>query len=143
MNKFRKWKSERIIKKERAKKGYSWSDVMNIDYWFLDIITRMLQEFKEKHDGYPGQFTTEWFDANKDRIEGQDEDEKLVILSKDEALQDEMVDFCSNKWNDVIDKMIFLFNEAKTEDYNKKEYADKCLEDGMKLFTQYFHNLWY
>ena len=32
MNIFRKWKVEREIKKERAKKGYSWSDVMDIDY---------------------------------------------------------------------------------------------------------------
>ena len=48
---------------DRALQGYTTQDLWNIDYWFSGQIARMLQEFKKKAMGFPGNMTKEeWYE---------------------------------------------------------------------------------
>lgn len=41
---------------QRASKGYCYRDLWEINNWFLDIMSRMITEFKETTHGYPLDF---------------------------------------------------------------------------------------
>lgn len=43
----------------RITKGYAYTDLWNMDYWFCEIMPRMLRELADKAVGYPGE-GTEW-----------------------------------------------------------------------------------
>ena len=47
---------------QRATKGYCFRDLWDIDCWFLDIMPRMLKEFRDKTQGYPNSYNSyeEW-----------------------------------------------------------------------------------
>ena len=42
----------RKIKKERAKKGYSWIDVCNVDLFLQTTFVNMLKELEDNKNGY-------------------------------------------------------------------------------------------
>lgn len=71
---------------QRARNGYCDRDVCEIDTWFLDIIPRMLKEFKLNHTGYPYSLKLEF--------------------GKTDAPQ---------QWNDILGTMISLFHKAQEE----------------------------
>jgi len=154
---------------QRARKGYSYRDLWNIDYWFMEIMPEMLTDLKKNNRGCPMQF-----------IDGE----------SDADFENGM-----KKWHDILDRMIFCFREmnddtcsmkneyedeffkqryegksfedrfVKNEDgqtysliegnvdpelqenYHKKtleieEYKDKMKNEGLELFSKYFWNLW-
>ena len=161
------WKTKKNVKKERAEKGYSWWDVMDMDRWFLNIVPKMLQELKEKYDGFPRQFEKQWLLQHWSQVDGKSEFQKFVTIQHNDEIRLQMEEDCKNKWNDILDKIIFLFKEADEEqctyvnkyDENHEDpeleelwyqenhkisvYQDKCLKEGMQLFTTYFRHLWY
>ena len=88
---------------QRVRKGYSYRDVWSIDYWFMEIMPKMLADLKKDLHGCPAQFTT-----REDGTEYQDVDKGV----KD--------------WEDVLDRMIFCFREMNNDTCSmKNEYDDE------------------
>ena len=79
-----------------------------------------------------------------------------------EEFKEEADKCCNKRWNKVLDKMIFLFDECddkkcslqnqydlKTDskNYYKRQdeiekHQEKCKNEGLKMFVKYFDNLW-
>jgi len=97
---------------QRARKGYSFRDLWSIDYWFMEMMPKMLTDFKKNLHGCPAQFTT-----REDRTEYQDVDKGV----KD--------------WEDVLDRMIFCFREMNDDTCSmKNEYNDEYFKQLHKPF---------
>jgi hypothetical protein len=89
--------------RQRAKRGYSYQDLWNIDYWFMETMPRMLQDFKKNLHGCPSEFTT-----REDGTEYQ---------NVDQGMKD---------WEAVIDRMIFCFTEMHEDTCSmKNEFNDE------------------
>ncbi|MCL2649488.1 MAG: hypothetical protein FWD60_00495 [Candidatus Azobacteroides sp.] len=88
---------------QRARKGYSYRDLWSIDYWFMEIMPKMLTDFKKNLHGCPAQFTT-----NDDGTQHQDIEKGM----KD--------------WEDIIERMIFYFREMNDNTCSmKNEFEDE------------------
>ena len=88
---------------QRAKKGYSYRDLWSIDYWFMEIMPKMLTDFKKNLHGCPAQFTT-----------------------TDDDTQNQDVEKGMKDWEDIIDRMIFCFKEMNDETCSmENEYKDE------------------
>ena len=83
---------------QRIKYGYCDYDLWNMYDWFLDLVPRMLEEHKSTRHGSPV--------VNE------------ADIGNDEAL--------SRAWDEVLDRMIFLFREASNETCTRTNpYADE------------------
>ena len=51
--KFKNWKFERKMKKQRYKQGYSDSDCWNLHYWMTDILPKMIYNLRDMKQGAP------------------------------------------------------------------------------------------
>jgi len=113
---------------QRITKGYCDRDGWSIDYWFLDIIPRMLEELRDNRNGSPvcdNSVSHELYLDNKEK-------EKDI----------------HKQWSNILSRMIFLFREANEdtclkvnkyqEEYDKaeNEFTDKYGLFGEKLQTE-------
>jgi hypothetical protein len=58
--------------------------------------------------------------------------------------QKQMQEYSLNKWNNILDRMIYLFNEAKCDSLVlKTDYQKMCTQKGLELFKTYFEDLWW
>lgn len=123
--KIKKFFNSLKMKRQRKNQGYCNKDVWNIYYWFLDIMPKMLKDFNESRVSYP-------------------------------------CDLSNDEWNNIIKRMIFCFEEANedtcsqinkynfdmdTEKWLEREdeiseYQNNMKNEGLKLFSKYFWNLW-
>lgn len=86
-----KWKVQRF------KRGYSDSDVWNLDNWFLNVMPKMLKQLKDNMHGCPYDF----YNA-----------------------ETETSDF--EKWEKILSRMIFLLREMNDETMSfKNPYAEE------------------
>lgn len=134
--------------KQRAKKGYCYRDIYSISDWFLHIIPKMLNELNNVRKGYPNQIYIEFYQNNKHKIPmTQNEFVYGGYDNKYKALFDDASNWCDKKWSEILNKMIFLFNECgenctMTNDYaceyNQalKQFSEKYGNKGEKLMTQ-------
>lgn len=82
-------------KQQRYERGYADSDVWNMDAWFINIVRPMLQQLRNEHQSSPG---------------------RLV--------EDEEGD-CHEKWDEILDHMIFLLGEMDEDSCSKQnKYQD-------------------
>jgi len=147
MNKIRK-----IV--DRYKKGFCDEDLWNIDCWFLSTLPKMLDEFAEKTIGYPSDFM-----EDEDDEKGMEEWKKTIKEMSNHFKE------ASNPSKEVNEFAEELFNKYDNSlgDVNKKEtkeekelrdkwikregeiekYKDEELRKGMKMFSQYFWDLWW
>lgn len=97
---------------QRITKGYCDKDLWNIDYWFMNLMPDMLQQFKDTKHG------------------------SLSCLEKEHA--DEHGNFCNDEchteWDKILDKMIFLFREMNEDTCRKKNPYQREHEDVGKEF---------
>lgn len=78
------------LRKQRADRGWSDSDAMNISDWFLAVIPEMLHYYKEHRNGSPGCLGEKH--PNEDGI---------------------MVnETCQAEWDDILERLIALFTDA-------------------------------
>lgn len=90
------------------------NEFYNLDHAIAIIVCPLLEDFRKAAKGYPGCL---------DSIE---------------------------QWNDIIDKMIFSFKEIANDHENQPSIDDrksydkyyKRINKGLKLFYQYYGNLW-
>ena len=90
---------------QRIWKGYCDYDLFSIDTWFLSVMPRMLEEFKKNRNSSPVA-------------------ENLIshLMIQDETERDRDV---HRKWDEILDRMIFLLGEMDDEaDAEKNTYAD-------------------
>lgn len=129
--------------------GFKYEDTYEINSWFLKIMPKMLTVLKENNKGYPQRFHYEYYEMIKDELEGVDE--FIFTNTSCESLDEnirrkhkEMQEYSWNKWNNILDKMIYFFNEAKTDARElRTNYHRKCAQDGLALFKEYFEDLWW
>ena len=48
---------------QRFRRGWAYSDVWDIDYWFMEMLEPMLRHLKEHHFGTPFDYTDEEWEA--------------------------------------------------------------------------------
>ena len=115
---------------QRAFRGWADYDVLSMDTWFMEVIPQMLQYQRDC------KVSTPVFDVNESYEENRE------------------------KWDQILDKMIFLCQEMNEDTCSKKneaklddemwwerqqeidQYRQQCLESFFKYFTKYFHSLW-
>lgn len=140
-----------------GRKGWqaSYEDTFDLDYSLSPIILTALVKFRKQMDN-------EWFGVPSKVI---DECGYSIGETSEDDLQ-----ICSDKWKEIIDKMIYAFdksNEPDIEDYdfgynfqdkglvqpaNQSEY-DRYREDeklhwerkdeGLELFGKFYTSLWW
>lgn len=100
----RPWNIPRLVLRnikyswQRITRGYCDKDLWNIDYWFMNLIPDMLQQFKDTRHGSPGNLGKEYTDEHG-------------ILCNDE---------CHAEWDKILEQMIFLFREMNEETCKKE-----------------------
>ena len=156
---------------QRVKRGYSDYDLMDTDVFLEELIPDMLSRFRDRKT--PGQFPVieELFDEAGISVDdymdmqGRTDDEA-------EKKKEEMDNMLSSKWDEILSRIIFCFNEQSEDKcskqneyeeafresryqdeelkkkYHKKEkelekYRNKMREEGFELLCRYFHALWY
>jgi len=128
---------------------------MDIDIWFITVIINILTEFRYRHQGFPTYMFDNQIKGDKDKFYREIPDKV------DEELFDKKDDWCSNKWNEIIDELICLFKESN-EDYCSKQnpydietekeqyyqtddelyyYLKDCRKKAFELFNKHFENL--
>ena len=113
--------AEYKIQLQRVTKGYCDKDLWNIDYWFMNLMPDMLQQFKDTKHGSPSCLGTEYVDEHG-------------ISCNDE---------CHAEWDKILDKMIFLFREMNEEMCQKKKYiSEKSMRGVLQEFGSKIWNLW-
>lgn len=111
------------LKKERGERGFTFYDVCDMDVWFLKIMPEMLDEFINKVDSYPGEFSDQYalkhgFDPYNLTIEQQKQVDKA----------------CFRRWINILKRMRDGFRNGNREDYMyKNEYS----EEYNRLYNEY------
>lgn len=117
---------------QRIKYGYCERDVWDIDRWFLNVMPNMLQELRETAHGFP-------FEVSK--MVGYDD--RNPNPEKDREAKD--------KWDSILGEMEFYLREANGETCREKNqeeeelrysYRNECKDKGLKLFGEWFWDLW-
>lgn len=94
---------------QRITKGFADCDTFNIGTYLSQLIPAMLKDFKENKHSYPVFY----------KEDGE------TMLPEEES--------CKN-WNEILDRMIFLWNELDNELCSKKNPYE---EEFMKAFEKY------
>lgn len=140
----------------RMTRGYCYTDLWNIDDWFLAIFPKMLRELAEKHCAYPGvePFETPekweiWLKEMADKIEylQKDSDEKeneyagLFHIVMEERRKFESAGESITVTYTLNDND---FEELRTNYYRReREIAEAKHEAAKKIGTELFTYLYY
>lgn len=93
---------------QRVTKGYSYRDLWNIDYWFLTVVPKMLQEFSEiKYIGIPGSLVA--------KIEAE----------HPEMTPDERDELAVNTWRYTCKQIAHLLSEGLEPKEQVNEYENE------------------
>ena len=107
---------------QRVKKGYSYRDLWNIDYWFLKTMPNMLEDFTKDLYGFPASMKEELKKKNPELT--------------DKEIDEKNLDF--QYWKDIVNEIAFHFREARDEENENKinQYWERMreLEDKYNLF---------
>jgi hypothetical protein len=88
---------------QRAVYGYSYQDLWSIEHWFMEMMPKMLRDFKKNLHGCPAHFT-----VREDGTEYQSFEQGM------------------KEWEAVIDRMIFCFTEMNEDTCSmKNEFEDE------------------
>ena len=109
-------------------------DVWNLDHTLSCIIHPALIRLKETKQGYPqlfedGMVTPHYWDR------------QLHFDFIDEEVEEK---YLLNKWNDIMDKMIYSFGVIKNDGLFEKYDQDEWnrIQEGLDLFAKHYTSLW-
>ena len=132
---------------QRAKHGYTDIDTWNIDVWFLDIMPKILKQYKENLHGYPTVLNSQ--------EEWENIIERMIFLLSEmnenncTYVNPYEKEFLSNIENHLEKvnhgwqiKQSELSKKYFGEEENKLNYMNLCKEEFFNLFSKYFYNLW-
>lgn len=105
---------------QRARYGYSYMDVWNLDSYLAEIISRAVRDLQKINHGYPGGLTEKKWNAVLDKIAGTFE---LYLKSGD-------------IWSADYD----MHGAGNANKLSKQRHKE--IEKGMQLFIKHFGDLW-
>ena len=128
-------------KKQRSEKGYSKSDVWNFNNWFTEIVSKMLKELADNHMGYPSEIDKQYFKKNKHLLYTQKYDEWISVATnkKQEKQKDKASKICDKEWTDILNRMIFLLNEADEETCSMASESDALFDVCSDINAEFTH----
>lgn len=107
---------------QRFKRGFAWSDVWNMDDWFISTAKPMLENLLKKHHGHPYNIENEEWEAILQEmiscLELMDEDKSRAHLG-----------IAEDDYSHVSCKKAFELMEEKKNRF-------------FELFSKWFFNLW-
>ena len=106
-------------------------DCWSLDYTLARIIHRALIRLKETKHGYPEL----WEDG---MVTHHNWDRQLHFDFIDEDIE---TNYLIDKWNGVLDKMIYSFGKIMEDDYFDNEEWEK-IQEGLDLFSKHYTSLW-
>jgi len=101
-------------KVQRAKRGFSDCDVWSIDYWFIDVMPKMLSQLMENSNSCPE------LDEEGNRIEYGSAKESEEVYVK--------------RWKDILSRMIFLLREMDEDTCSMKNPYSEELHSYQREF---------
>ena len=110
---------------QRFKRGYSYGDVWDMDYWFMRTVKSMLIHLRDHHCGVPIEFENDdkaWSDVLTDMVS--------CLNMMDESQVYKELGF-NNRLNMTKEDYETVY---RIMDKNKNEFFE--------LFSKYFYNLW-
>lgn len=119
------WSKQRIVR------GYADIDRWNMFSYLQTLIPDMLQDLRDNRMGSPGYL-------------GENYTNDVGILVNDA---------CHEKWDKILDKMIYLWREAReetkeihdlhrAEERKQEEYREQCKNEAFDMLKVYFYSLW-
>ena len=125
-----------IIGEPKKDKSADTIHIDNFDCWSLDytlarIIHPALIRLKETKHGYPEL----WEDG---MVTHHNWDRQLHFDFIDEDIE---TNYLIDKWNGVLDKMIYSFGKIMEDDYFDNEEWEK-IQEGLDLFSKHYTSLW-
>lgn len=137
---------------QRAVKGYCFRDLWAIDSWFLELMPRMLTEFKSKNDGYPADMEDpkDWDKILDHMIFCFKEANEETSSLKNEFNYNCDFNFIPKDENISSLEIVYPTEEDKNNAdlYYQKElqlmdYREAKLSEGLELFSKHVRSLWY
>lgn len=46
------------------------------------------------------------------------------------------------EWQGILERIAFAFKLLQKDAFERNEFEQKCIDDGLKLFVEYYENLW-
>lgn len=113
---------------QRFIRGYADEDVWQMDYWFINIIPKMLRQLRDKGRGYPSKF--------KSKEEWDNELNKMIYyLEQSNPLDNKEENEYSSDEN--FEPKKFIQKELEIQ-----KQKDKTKNKFFNLFSEYFWELW-
>tara|TARA_B100000508_G_C11349358_1_gene223138 strand:- start:86 stop:475 length:390 start_codon:yes stop_codon:yes gene_type:complete len=106
-------------------------DCWSLDYTLARIIHPALIRLKETKHGYPEL----WEDG---MVTHHNWDRQLHFDFIDEDIE---TNYLIDKWNGVLDKMIYSFGKIMEDDYFDNEEWER-IQEGLDLFSKHYTSLW-
>jgi len=106
-------------------------DCWSLDYTLARIIHPALIRLKETKHGYPEL----WEDG---MVTHHNWDRQLHFDFIDEDIES---NYLIDKWNGILDKMIYSFGKIMEDDYFDNEEWEK-IQEGLDLFAKHYTSLW-
>ena len=106
-------------------------DCWSLDYTLARIIHPALIRLKETKHGYPEL----WEDG---MVTHHNWDRQLHFDFIDEDIEST---YLINKWNGILDKMIYSFGKIMEDAYFDNEEWEK-IQEGLDLFSKHYTSLW-
>ena len=146
---------KRSYARERAKKGYCYYDLSDMDVWFLHVFIDMLKDFRLRIQGCPTDVFIDEYQSNKEMYPHLDEDDLFAFPYEDQQKKNELDLLEHNsaqRWKDTIGEMITEFEivSQMTDDGcdENQKYEDYYVEMQMhlgkafSLLQKWFFALW-
>ena len=134
---------------QRARHGYADIDTWDIDVWFLEIMPKILKQYKENLHGAP---TTRSISGNIEEWKKIISRMIFLLHEMDEnkctytnPYEEEYFKYLEEKYLDKKEKTYHMTELGKLyfgEEENKRNYMNLCKEEFFNLFSKYFYNLW-
>lgn len=113
---------------QRFIRGYADEDVWQMDYWFINIVPKMLRQLRDKGMGYPSKFNS--------KEEWHDELNKMIYYLEQ-----------ANPFDDKEENEYSTDEKFEPEKFLQRELEiqkdkNKMKDEFFKLFNEYFWELW-
>lgn len=157
---------------QRVRYGFSYRDVWNIDFWFLEVVPNMLEELANTTISYP--YDSKVYEENpkmsQEKIEEimfnnwKDKIRKIAeYLREANEPQKEINQYWDEYCNFEKKHDIFMLNiddiknkltKEELQEYERlrekwfkrsmeiEKYKQECLNKGLEMFSENFTNLW-
>ena len=141
--------------KERARKGYCFYDLMDVDGWFLRVMIDILTEFRDRTPSVPTALMLEEYAANKQDYSHLAEEDLWVYDSRESKRTEyQLLDgMARQRWRDVLTTIVSELETVErmsedivghTDDYDAF-YADlqQHLGNAFALLQKWLLDLWF